>query len=160
MNGRHYLQFQLFTLVIVICGHAAADNFSGRVIGVSDGDTIKVLDSHFVQHKVRLANIDAPESGQAYGQVAKAKLSELVYGQNVVVQDQGSDRYGRTIGTVYLGTANINQEMVRAGLAWTYTRYATDPVYKQLELAARSSRSGLWQDQSPVYPELWRKRNK
>lgn len=142
MNHRHYLQLQLFTLVFFICGHAVADNFSGRVIGVSDGDTIKVLDSYYVQHKVRLASIDAPESGQAFGQVAKAKLSALVYGQNVSVKDQGSDRYGRTIGTVYLGTTNINQEMVRAGLAWAYIEYATDPAYKQLELAARKQQIG------------------
>jgi hypothetical protein len=62
---------------------AASWTVEGRVVGVSDGDTITVLDRGNVQHKIRLSGIDAPEKGQAFGERAKENLSKLVFDRYV-----------------------------------------------------------------------------
>jgi len=107
----------------VVCSSAA--NFGGRVVGVSDGDTITILTSTKEQFKVRLFGIDSPESNQSFGSKAKQFTSEQCFGKSVTVQDQGKDRYGRTIGVVLLpGGTNLNLSIVRNGSAWWYRAYA------------------------------------
>jgi micrococcal nuclease len=105
-------------VVLVLPCDAAAAEFRGRVVGVADGDTIRVLlDGQAV--RVRLHGIDAPEKGQAFSNRAKQFVSDLVFGKEVNVRDRGLDRYGRTIGEVLLlDGRNVNHEIVRAGLAW------------------------------------------
>lgn len=134
----------------------------GKVVGVADGDTLTVLDDNHLQHKIRLNGIDAPESAQAFGQVAKRNLSALVFGQDVVVSWDKVDRYGRLVGTVRRGATNANLEQLRAGLAWYYRQYASDvPVelrsaYASVEAEARSAKRGLWQDSTPLAPWVYR----
>ncbi|MCI0563229.1 MAG: thermonuclease family protein [Nitrososphaera sp.] len=137
----------------------------GRVIGVADGDTITVLGSNQAQHKIRLAGIDAPEKSQAYGTVSKQHLSALVFGQNVTVAYDKTDRYGRTVGTVLGNRRDVNLEQVKAGLAWHYKKYQSEQTpkhraaYAQAELNARKNRWGLWRDLHPIPPwEFRRKR--
>ena len=102
--------------------------------------------------------IDAPESGQAFGQVAKQHLSTLVFGQDVLVIWSKVDRYGRLVGTVIRGEVNANLEQVRAGLAWYFRQYASDvapehrPVYAAAEVGARAAKVGLWRDSNPKPP--------
>lgn len=79
---------------------AFADTYTGRVVGISDGDTITVLDSSNGQHKIRLAGIDAPEKSQAFGQRSKENLSALVFGKPVTIETKKNDRYAREIGKV------------------------------------------------------------
>src|SRR5437879_452638 len=83
---------------------------AGNVVGVTDGDTITVLDSEKVTHKIRLEGIDAPESGQAFGTQAKKALSDKIFGKSVIVEDTGRDRYGRTLGDVYVEKHHVNLE--------------------------------------------------
>ena len=90
------------------------------------GDTLTVLDSQNQQRKIRLNGIDAPESGQDFGQVAKRNLSDLAYGKEVSVVWSKTDKYGRIIGTVFVGSTNVNLEQLKAGLAWFYRQYAGD----------------------------------
>jgi endonuclease YncB( thermonuclease family) len=123
----------------------------GKVVGVSDGDTITLL-VEFRPHKVRLNGIDAPESGQAFGQVAKSKLSDLVFDREVRVSIADVDKYGRLVGDVFVGKTYINAEMVKAGLAWHYVAYSKDSALSALEAEARASRIGLWRDPQPVAP--------
>ena len=92
----------------------------GQVVGVTDGDTITVLDGQRTQHKVRLAGIDAPEKAQAFGQRSKEHLSSLVFGRQVKVETEKQDRYGRTVGKVLVEGRDANLAMVVAGLAWHY----------------------------------------
>src|SRR5260221_14155880 len=87
-----------------------ATTLTGKVVGVTDGDTITVLDAEKHQHKVRLEGIDAPESGQPFGTQAKKALSDKVFGKEVSVKETGKDKYGRTLGHVYVGKQNINRE--------------------------------------------------
>ena len=96
----------------------------GRVVGVSDGDTITVLDRAKVQHKIRLAGIDAPEKGQAFGNASKENLSRLVFDSQVEAHCHKKDRYGREVCKVLRGATDVNLEQIRAGMAWWYREYA------------------------------------
>ncbi len=134
-----------------------------RVVGVSDGDTITVLTKDKEQVRVRLAGIDAPESAQAFGERAKQKLSDLVFGKTVTVLFDKQDRYRRTVGKVLLGEGDMNMQMLLAGLAWHYKEYANEQpendrdMYGMAEAEARESRLGLWTDANPIAPSVWRR---
>jgi endonuclease YncB( thermonuclease family) len=131
----------------------------GVVVGIVDGDTADVkLASGMI--RIRLLGIDAPEMGQAFGGVAKARLSSLVYGQDVLLEPYEQDRYDRLVARLWLGDRDINAEMIRSGFAWVYRRYADDPAYCQHEKAARDQHRGLWQaaPRTTVAPWEWRKR--
>ena len=97
-----------------------------KVIGVSDGDTLTCLTRNKQQIKVRMNQIDAPESRQAYGTAAKDKLSSMVFGKQVFLKIDGTDKYKRTLAQVFVGSTNVNKEMVRTGYAWAYRQYVTD----------------------------------
>ncbi|TDJ69099.1 MAG: hypothetical protein E2O38_14085 [Proteobacteria bacterium] len=53
--------------LIVVCAPTLADTLTGKVVKITDGDTLYVLDANYKEHKIRLAGIDAPERKQAYG---------------------------------------------------------------------------------------------
>jgi len=133
--------------------------FSGRVVGVVDGDTLTLLDDSNQQLRIRLAEIDAPESGQPWGGRAKHTLSELVFGKTVSVQQSDTDRYGRVVGRVFAEGRDINRSMVEGGAAWAYRRYLTDQTLIAAEARARGQRLGLWSmgDTQAVPPWEWRR---
>lgn len=150
--------FLVVLLLLLISSIAFA--WPGRVVGVSDGDTITVLRPGNEQVKIRLYGIDAPESAQPYGKASKANLSSLVFGKTVEIDPTDTDRYGRTVARVIVGSVDANAEQIRAGYAWLYRQYCTGPMCSQwaaLEQSARSSRLGLWSDKSPIAPWDWRK---
>lgn len=135
------------------------DEFSGKVIGVSDGDTIKVLvDKETI--KVRLEGIDAPESGQSYGKKSKDALSEMVAGKNVTVKKTGTDKYGRTLGIVMLGDVDANAKLIEDGWAWHFKKYNDEDRLANLEENARHAKRGLWADETPLAPWEFRARQK
>jgi len=142
--------------------HSFADELRGRVVSVADGDTVTVLDASHKQHRVRLNGIDAPETSQAFSQVAKTNLSTLVFGKDVVVSWQKTDQWGRLIGTVFVGATNTSLEQLRSGLAWYFSRYERDvppdlrPVYAAAEAEARAAKRGLWRDAAPQAPWAFR----
>ena len=126
--------------------------FRGKVVGVSDGDTITVLDGT-TRVKVRLNGVDCPERGQAFGARAKQLTSELAFGKTVTVRPFGKDRYDRVLGEVVLPDGRVlNEELVAAGMAWHYTRYSKDATLARLERRAREARVGVWSDARPVAP--------
>ena len=135
--------------------------FSGQVIGVTDGDTIKVFHDGIVS-KIRLANIDCPEHNQAFGQAAKLFTSNYVFGKFVQIADEGNDRYGRVIGEVaVLNTPlDLNHALVAYGLAWAYRQYCHDSSFYSLESSARSQHIGLWSDANAQAPWDFRKQEK
>ncbi len=147
----------------LIAAFAAADGFawSGKVVGVQDGDTLTVFDETNTQHTIRLSSIDAPELGQPYGEGAKQALSRLVFGKTVEVEPETTDRYGRTVAVVTEEGTNINRKLVREGAAWAYLKYLRDPALIDLENDARTSRRGLWalQIDQIMPPWEWRHRN-
>ena len=106
---------------------------------------------------MRLAGIDAPEKGQAYGQRAKLFAASLAFGQTVTVRTTGHDRYARLLGEVILPDGrSLNQELVRAGFAWWFRKYSRDLTLAHLEEEAREGRRGLWADPSPEPPWTYR----
>jgi endonuclease YncB( thermonuclease family) len=121
-----------------------AAELTGRVVGLADGDTITILTSERQQVRIRLGEIDTPESRQPYGTRARQALSELVFGKDVRVVVQDTDRYGRTVGRVYAGPVDANAEMVRQGAAWVYRQYSRDAALLQLEAEAKAAKRGLW----------------
>jgi endonuclease YncB( thermonuclease family) len=131
---------------------------SGKVIAVSDGDTLTILVDGNKQIKIRLAAIDAPEKNQAFGNRAKQQLSYLCFSKNATVKVGGNDRYGRTIGDIYCAGTNANLEMVKSGLAWVFRKYDKGFEYLYaLEEEARTAKQGLWTDPNPIAPWDWRK---
>jgi endonuclease YncB( thermonuclease family) len=157
---------------IVASFHAYAD-FTGKVVAVADGDTITVLRGK-EQVKIRIAGIDAPERKQAFGNVAKARMSDMVFGKEVRVDDRKKDRYGRTIGRVWVAipdckkydcpkTLDAGMALLTVGLAWHYKKYEMEQPeeeraqYLFAETEARAKRVGLWHDAKSVPPWEWRK---
>ncbi len=149
------LSFNLFNPTL------AGETFSGECVGVTDGDTIKVLHGGAVT-KVRLANIDCPEHNQSFGQRAKQFTSGYVFGKIVTIDSQGTDRYGRIIGEIAPPdqSLDLNHALVAHGLAWTYTKYCHDRSFYDLESNARSQHLGLWSDAQSIPPWQFRKGEK
>ena len=148
--------------ILLLCLPLMAEEFRCLVVAVNDGDTITVLDAQKKQQKIRLDSIDAPERGQAYGTQAKQFLSTLVFRQNVRIVSSGEDRYGRTLGTVFIGKKNINLMLVEEGYAWHYVSYAEGKQeYADAQARAQKARRGLWADSTtPVPPWDYRKGKK
>jgi len=150
----------LYLLLLVGATSAGAGELGGRVVSVHDGDTLTVLVSQ-KQIKVRLLDIDAPESKQPFGTRSRQSLGEICAGKPAQVDDRGEDRYGRTLGRVSCAGVDANAEQVRRAMAWVYERYAPkdSPLYK-LQREARLDRRGLWAQDSPVPPWEWRERRR
>ena len=151
--------FRLIAVVYcVLCSLVFAESMSGRCVGVTDGDTFTLLVEGDRQEKIRLWGIDAPEGGQDFGQASKKALRSLIHNRELRVDVTGQDRYGRTIGKVYLGSDYINLRMVRSGYAWHFLKYApNDADLAAAEQAARKDRTGLWRQGNPLAPWDWRK---
>ena len=153
--------------LLIACAPSAAQvpqkEVFGRIIRVTDGDTVTLLSSDNTRITIRLAGIDAPESRMPYGHAAQTHLAGLVLNKEVVAVTQKKDRYGRTVATLLHGTQDINLTMVQAGMAWHYKRYAHEQTqnqaanYAQSEQVARTEGRGLWQHAKPTPPWMWRK---
>lgn len=141
----------------------AERKINGKVIRVSDGDTITVLDENKSTYKIRFEGIDAPESKQDFGQKSKKHLSDLIFGKTVLVLTSKVDKYGRFVGRVVFDRKDINLEQLRAGLAWHYKKYADEQgeadriEYASIEAQAKSLNVGLWIDPAPTPPWDWRR---
>jgi endonuclease YncB( thermonuclease family) len=124
---------------------------------VADGDTLTVLHDGRPE-VVRLHGVDAPEKGQPFGTRARAYTGTLVFGQTVTVRVHGRDRYGRTVGEVWLPDGqSLNEALVRAGYAWWFPRYSADVRLATAEAEARAEQAGLWGDPGAVPPWEWRR---
>jgi endonuclease YncB( thermonuclease family) len=139
--------------LLVLSTEIPSDDFSRRVVGVSVEDTINVMHDGRAE-KIRLYGIDAPEKGQAFGNRAKQFVAAPAFGKEVEVEVKDRDRYGRTVADVILPDGrNLNHEIVKAGFAWWYRKYAPkDTELERLESKARQAKRGLWVDPHPVPP--------
>lgn len=132
--------------------------FEARVIAVLDGDTLLVESGPF-QSKLRLVNIDAPEKAQPFGPESQQSLQALVEGKTVQVESRAVDQYQRTLAVVSVGGLNVNEEQVRRGLAWAYSRSREARRYGVLQAEAQAARRGLWQQADPERPAQWRRQH-
>jgi len=121
-----------------------------KVVKVTDGDTVHVLDQTKTKHKIRLGGIDAPEKKQAFGQKSKQNLSGLIAGKNVEVEYSKRDRYGRIIGKLVHQGQDVNLLQIKHGYAWHYKYYQKDQskldrvLYSSAEIEAKAETIGLW----------------
>lgn len=156
----------LFAASLLLVHASAADTLQGRVVGVSDGDTVTVLDDSNTQFKIRLMGIDAPEKKQAFGSRSKESLSALVFNKQVMVEYNKKDKYGRTVGKIIVDGVDANLEQIKAGMAWHYKKYEKEQsvddrsIYAKAEDGARGEKRGLWFDSEPTPPWDWRKQQK
>ena len=130
----------------------ATETLEGRVVGVHDGDTVTLLMEGNHQIKVRLAQIDAPELDQAFGQQSKQSLSAMVFNKTIKVEKETIDKYGRTVGTLFVYDLDANKEQIKRGMAWVYRKYLHDQSLLSSEEAARQAKLGLWADANPMAP--------
>ena len=155
MNWLRYV----ILVALLLSGPTISSELQGRIVSISDGDTFTLLTAENRQIRIRLAEIDTPESGQPYGNRAKQALAQLVFGKDVRVEVQDIDRYGRTVGRPYVGDVDVCAELVENGYAWAYRRYLKDPMFLELEKDARDSNRGLWSlpEYERVAPWDWRR---
>jgi len=139
------------------------DSLTGKVVKITDGDTLHVLDANHQEHKIRLAGIDAPERKQAYGLASRKHLASIVAGQQVTIEYQKRDRYGRIVGKVWVNGMDACLEQVKAGFAWHYKKYQHEQsledqkLYADAKNKARHERLGLWRENNPIPPWEYRR---
>ena len=153
----------IFTLAILWASlTVAAEVLNGTVVGISDGDTITVLDKLSKEHKVRLMGIDAPEKPQAFGNKAKQTLLNYIYKKEVSVEYKKLDKYKRIVGKVTLDGKDICLKMIVDGMAWHYTEYDKEQsktdrdLYREAEATAKEMKIGLWAAKQLVSPWIFR----
>lgn len=140
---------------------AFAAELTGRVVGITDGDTLTLLSDNRRQIHIRLAGIDTPEARQPYGSRSRQALAALVFRRRVTVMVTDTDHYGRKVGRVIADGNDVNATMVRLGAAWVYRAYNDDPALLRLEAEARAARRGLWAlpEGQRQPPWEWRRRH-
>lgn len=147
------LVFLFFLSPFILFSQTAA-----KVVGISDGDTITVLLEGNIQKKLRLAEVDCPESGQPFGKNAKQFTSDQVFGKQVTFVETDTDRYGRAIAKVYYDNEKyLSAEIIKAGFGWWYYYFSKDKSLEDLQQQAKLSKLGLWQDNNAVSPWEYRK---
>lgn len=155
------MRFFLFFLCILFSSvPLQAKTLTGRVIHVSDGDTIRIEDKTGKKHEIRFYGIDTPEKEQSYGNAATKFTSRSTFRKHVSVKVYDIDRYDRTVGVVMVDHVNVNQSLIENGLAWQYSRYCKESFcdeWKEAELQARQNRLGLWAENEPTPPWEWRR---
>ncbi len=149
----------LSTSIVLADPPKVIEQFDGKVIGVTDGDTASVLVGKTAV-KVRLEGIDAPESGQSYGTKSKVALSDLIFGKQVTVKKTGEDRYGRTLGVIVVEGVDANAKMIEKGFAWHFKKYNDEERLEKLEEEARKVKVGLWAVENAIAPWDYRARKK
>lgn len=160
--------FGMKKLVLVIflflSTFANAKTIEGLVVGVSDGDTITVLDQQKNSYKIRLQGIDAPEKKQAFGEKSKQSLQDLVHSKQVRIEYDKEDKYGRIVGKVTLDDVDVCLQQLVLGMAWHYKKYQNEQsvsdraLYSETELKSKSLKLGLWTDDTPMPPWEFRKK--
>jgi endonuclease YncB( thermonuclease family) len=146
----------LFLLISSIC---ISQTYTGKVIGIKDGDTVVVLDSLHYQTTLRLAEVDCPEKNQAFGTKAKQFTSDEIYLKQIKYIVTDIDRYGRSIAKIYYDNNKyLSEEIIRNGFGWQYKKYSTSKLLAKLEEEARKNKKGLWIDPNPIYPSDFRRK--
>jgi micrococcal nuclease len=147
-------KFSLLLCFTSLLFPAGCPAWQGKVVGVSDGDTITVMHDGKGE-KIRIYGVDCPEGHQDFGSKAKQFTSDMVFGKMVDVKRMDSDRYGRTVGVVTVAGKSINEELLKSGMAWFFTKYCKESFceqWKQSEERARKGKVGLWSMPSPIPP--------
>lgn len=154
-------KLKVLILVLFIGVISFATTIKGRVIKVSDGDTITLLKDNNKKVKIRFYGIDAPEKTQEYGIKSLDSLRKLIDNKTVEVEVKDKDRYGRFVGVVYYNNLNVNLNILEKGDAWWYREYSKGNLeFSNAEKKAREEKLGLWKEGNPTPPWEYRRRNR
>jgi endonuclease YncB( thermonuclease family) len=145
----------LLLLVVAPACAAGEQQFTGRVLAVEDGDTVRVQRGQG-DVRIRIFGIDAPEATQHYGPEARARAREILLNRTVVVLMKDVDQYGRIVAALSVDGRDIGAELIAAGAAWNYAQFSQDERFATLESGAREARRGLWAQPEPTPPWLFR----
>lgn len=150
-----------FLLVLLCCPSLfqalhAQDELSGKVVAVVDGNTIEVLTGGNETYKIAFAGIDSPELTQEYGDKAKKFLEKLAGEKEVVFELKGKDRWGNYLALVLLEGEDLRIELLKEGLAWTSEKNP-QPELESYRAAAQEKGKGLWKQDNPVPPWIYRR---
>jgi len=165
MKKLSIIWFLLLFIPIISCTSKSGNNLSlkkgsivsGKVIAIIDGDTYDVLLQGKKIVRVRMEGIDAPEKGMPFYQKSKKYLSYLCFGKQIKIKITGVDNHERFLAYSYLEDGKeLSHEMIKAGLAWHYKKYNSDSELSELELEAKTKKTGLWVDENPMPP--WKNR--
>lgn len=152
---------KIFHLLFLVVSVSLFSQAKGKVIKIKDGDTIVVLLSDNTEQILRLAEVDCPESGQAFGKIAKQFTSDQVFGKTVTFYKIGKDRYGRGVaGVFYAGDKYLSREIVKAGFGWWYFKASKNTELQKMQDEAKAGKLGLWADKKAVAPWDFRKNKK
>ena len=149
----------LFSGLIFAAPPKGVEELSGKIVSITDGDTAKILVGK-EQVTIRLEGIDAPESSQSFGKKSKEALATMIFGKTVTVKKTGEDKYGRSLGFIFVEDLDVNAQMIQDGWAWHFKKYNDEERLAELEEEARTEKRGLWADQNPLAPWEFRARKK
>jgi Micrococcal nuclease (thermonuclease) homologs len=152
------LKYYILLLSFLFTLNVFAQEYKGTVLRVIDGDTF-VFQTDEGSLKVRMFGIDAPEKSQEFGQESKTFLEQYTHKYGTL-RKTGIDKYGRTLGVLFVENTNVNLESVKLGFAWDYRYYNKDVGFAQAEKEAKEKRLGLWKNSNPTPPWEYRKTHK
>jgi micrococcal nuclease len=150
--------FAVFYLILPCLAWA----WTGRVVDVVSGEAITVL-RNGKNETVLLYGIDCPEEGQPFSDQARQFTYKMVLGKVVEVHRMDTDKHGRTVALVSVDKSLLNEELVKAGLAWVYNRHCHEVIcetWKHYQLRAKIDKRGLWSEPEPVSPWKFRRQKK
>ena len=152
-------RFYILLVIITLGMMANAQSFQVKVVKISDGDTFTAINRDNLQIKFRIYGIDAPEKKQAFGTKSREYLSALIFGKTVTVDVQSQDAWGRYITYVYTSDKkDVSLEMLKAGMAWHFSKYDDTLEYEEAEVNSRIRKIGLWADPQRIAPWDFRKK--
>jgi micrococcal nuclease len=144
---------KFFYITLFLISNLFFSQIKGKVVAVKDGDTVVILLSGKTQETLRLADVDCPENGQAFGKNAKQFTSSQVFGKTVIFYRIGKDRYRRTIAKVfYENDKYLSAEIIKAGFGWWYFKASRNMELQKLQDQAKERKLGLWTDKNAVAP--------
>jgi endonuclease YncB( thermonuclease family) len=151
----------IFLLVLLVSVSLTAQTFTATVTRVKDGDTFVVVDDSKAEHTIRLQGVDCPEKKQPFGVEATAFTTKSILGKTVTVEVVNRDKYYREVAWItYDKKLNLSRELLKVGLAWHYREYDNSRYLRTLENRAKKAKLGLWADENPIYPSIYRNTKK
>ncbi len=163
ITGNNRGQTPIISLILLfVSTSVSAEAITGFVTAITDGDTIKLLDTNQTEHKIRIGGIDAPEKVQPFGSKSQANMAKLAFNKNAVA-DCHKKSFDRIVCKVTVNGVDVGLQQVTDGMAWWYRKYAKGQssedrdLYEQAEMTAKLRRFGLWADTNPMPPWEWRR---
>tara|TARA_B100000686_G_C16770074_1_gene964485 strand:- start:901 stop:1341 length:441 start_codon:yes stop_codon:yes gene_type:complete len=126
------------------------------VIGIADGDTLRVLCDGNEKIRIRLAEIDAPEKSQPFGSRSKQSLLDMCLHKQAIIRPLAKDHYQRTVARISCDGLDVNEEQIKRGMAWVYDKFARDQSLYFIQDKAKILKKGLWAENNPIKPWEYR----